>query len=250
MDKIAIVTSSIQVKPGKFTYSLKRSEFNSEERLRQTISTVSSIQASIPGCKVVIVDSSEDYAEYSRIFGYLENVEFVPLKELSGEAYELASTHINKSLCESVLLQAYYTNYKKYIKQFDFVVKVCGRYLLFGVNNDLFTEQNKNKIFYKKPIQFEWNDSWRYHFVDRRNLQNDNKLNQYCTVIYAFGIDNLERFMDINEANSHLLNKNVMMHYDLETLMYYYTRPYVSDVIETDWKVCGWDGTSGRFMYY
>lgn len=250
MNNLVIVTSSIQVKPGKFTYSQTRSKFDSDERFRQTIGTVSAIKASLPKSKVVIVDSSEVYSEYQTTFGYMDNVEFIPLKELSSEAYELSNSHINKSLCESILLQAYYTQYKKYIKQFDFVIKICGRYLFFGLDTSVFNEQNKDKIFFKKPIQFEWSDGWRYDFVDRRHLQNDNKLNQYCTVLYAYGANNLERFMDINEANVHLLNRNNMVHFDLETLMYYYTRPFQSDVIETDWKVSGWGGTSGRFMYY
>jgi hypothetical protein len=41
-----------------------------------------------------------------------------------------------------------------------------------------------------------------------------------------------------------------MAHYDIETLSYYFTRPHEKQIIETDWKVCGWDGTSARFMYY
>jgi hypothetical protein len=60
----------------------------------------------------------------------------------------------------------------------------------------------------------------------------------------------LEKFIDINEAVIHLLNQPTMRHYDIETLMYYLTRPYEDNIMEVNWKVSGWDGTSGRFMYY
>ena len=56
--------------------------------------------------------------------------------------------------------------------------------------------------------------------------------------------------MDINEATIHLLDQPSMNHYDIETLSYYFTRQHESTVVETDWIVSGWDGTSGRYMYY
>jgi hypothetical protein len=105
-------------------------------------------------------------------------------------------------------------------------------------------------MFFKTPLNFEWDKKWNYHFIDRRKEQNNNRLHQYCTVLYAFGTSQLDKMIDINEATVHLLKQNSMAHYDIETLSYYLTRPYEQDIIETDWKVCGWDGTSARFMYY
>jgi len=63
-------------------------------------------------------------------------------------------------------------------------------------------------------------------------------------------VNNPEKFIDINEATIHLLNQTAMSHYDIETLSYYFTRAFEDKIIEVDWKVSGWDGTSGRFMYY
>jgi hypothetical protein len=54
----------------------------------------------------------------------------------------------------------------------------------------------------------------------------------------------------MNDATVHLLQQPLMHHYDIETLSYYFTRAYEDKIIEVDWKVSGWDGTSGRFMYY
>lgn len=250
MNKIFVVGSSIQTRDAPLTYSPVRTVFSSEERFRQTIFTINSIRNSFPESKIVIVDSSSDYFEYISIVRYFPNVDFIPLKELSGAAFEIVNTHPNKSLCESLLLNTYYTQYKKELKQYDYIIKGCGRYFYWGFNDSLFTAENTDKIFFKKPLNFEWNDAWNYSLVDRRSYQNNNRLHQYCTVLYAFGSQHLEKFIDINNAAVHLLQQQKMAHYDIETLSYYFTRPYENQVIETDWKVCGWDGTSGRFMYY
>jgi hypothetical protein len=38
-------------------------------------------------------------------------------------------------------------------------------------------------------------------------------------------------------------------HYDVETLIHFYTRPYEKDIIEVDWKIYGWKGASGEFYW-
>lgn len=250
MNKLFVVGSSIQTRNAPLTYSKVRTVFSNEERFRQTIFTVNSIKAAFPRAKIVIVDSSEDYKEYQDTFRFFSNTEFIPLKELDASAFEIVNTHPNKSLCESLLLNTFYRRFKKEIKEYDYVIKACGRYFYFDFDDSLFNVENLHKIFFKYPLNFEWNDAWNYSFIDRRAEQNNNKIHQYCTVLYAFGASQLDKMIDINEAVIHLLNKTPMRHYDIETLSYYLTRPYEKDIIETDWRVCGWDGTSARFMYY
>lgn len=253
MNKLFIVGSTIQPKETPLTYSQTRSKFSADERFRQTIFTVNSIRAAFPDSKIMIIDSSEDYYEYFGIFNTTLsqlNAEFVPLKQISEEAFYTVNNHPNKSLCESLLLNSFYKKYKTQIKTYDFVIKATGRYFYYNFDSKLFTEENKDKIFFKKPLNFPWNDDWQYQFIDRRKEQNNDRLHQYCTVLYAFGSSQLDRFIDINDAAINLLNNPRMSHYDIETLSYYLTRPFEHQVIETDWKVSGWDGTSGRFMYY
>jgi hypothetical protein len=248
--KLFIVGSSIQTRSNRLTYSKVRTIFSREERLRQTIFTINSITNAFPDSKIVLVDSSDDTKDIEISFKYFKNVEFIALKELSGEAHEIVNTHKNKSLCESLLLNTYYTQYKKYIKEFDFVVKACGRYFYFDMLDSFFTEENKDKIFFKKPLKFKWNDTWNYQYIDARETQKDDFIRQYCTVLYGFGSSHLHKFIDMNEAIVHLISYPQMSHFDVETLSYYMTRPFQSQIIETDWRVCGWDGTSGKFMFY
>jgi hypothetical protein len=250
MRKLFVVSSSIAPKPGTFTYSPTRSVFEAEERFRQTIFTINSIQAAFPNDKIVVVDSSEDCADYIVTLRHLKNVDYLPVKEYAPEIFNLVNHHQNKSLCECALLNSYYKTFKNEIKNYDYVIKATGRYFYFNFNDALFTPENKDKIFFKRPLNFEWNDNWRYQFVDYRAQQNNNRLHQYCTVLYGFGIHQFDKFIDMNDAVINLLDNEKMAHYDIETLSYYFTRPFEKDIIETDWIVSGWDGTSARFMYY
>jgi hypothetical protein len=223
--------------------------FTPEERLRQTIFTINSIQNAFPNSQIILLDSSDNFEIFTDSLKHIPNLELVSVKQIDSDAANIINSHPNKSLCESLMLNTYYINFKKYIKKFDFTIKTCGRYFYFNFK-DYFTEENKDKIFFKKPLYFEWNDSWNYHSIDRRHIEKHNLLKQYCTVLYGFGNSNLEKFIDINEAVIHLIKQPTMSHYDIETLSYYLTRPFEKQIIEVDWKVSGWDGTSGRFMYY
>jgi hypothetical protein len=248
--KLFLVGSSIETRPGKFTYSNTRSLFSNEERLRQTFSTINSIHCSFPDSKIVLLDSSDNYLKYKQILTIVSNLEYIPLKELSQEAFELSNTHEHKSICEAVMVNAYYRTFKKELLEYDYIIKACGRYIYFNFNDKYFTEKNKDKIFYKKPCKFEWQDFWNYELIDRREIQKDNKLNQYCPILYAFGSMHLDKFIDMNEALIHLLSIPKMKIFDIEVLSYYMTRPFENNIIETDWIVSGWDGVNGNLWYY
>jgi len=250
MNKLVVVGSSIQPRDGKFTYSKTRSIFDKEERFRQTFFTINSIKNTLPDATIKIVDSSDDYREYMGFFSFFKNVEFIPLKEISYTVFEKVNTHLNKSYCESLLLNTFYKHFKKEIQSHDFVIKATGRYFYDNFNDALFIEENKDKIFFKKPLQFKWNDAWNYWMIDERTIQEDDMLRQYCTVLYGFGSSQLDKMIDINEASMSFIDSEEMYQYDIETLSYYLTRPFKDQLIETDWLVSGWDGASGKFMYY
>lgn len=250
MNKLVVVGSSIEPREGAFSYSNTRSSFDTEERYRQTVFTINSLRNCLPDARIIIVDSSEDYMKYYTHLAFIKNVEYVPLKEISYTAFEAVNTHKNKSYCESLLLNTFYKAYKKEIENYDYIIKATGRYFYYDFNESLFTQENVDKIFFKKPLQFKWNDSWNYWMVDRREIQKDDMLRQYCTVLYGFGKQYLNTMIDINDAVMNFIDSQEMANYDIETLAYYLTRPYEQNIIETDWIVSGWDGVSGRYMYY
>jgi hypothetical protein len=250
MNNLVIIGSSIQPKDGIFTYSNTRSSFSAEERFRQTFFTINSIKNCLPDSRIIIVDTSDNYMGYLPNLAFMKDVDYVPIKDISYSAFELVNTHQNKSYCESLLLNTFYKSFKKEIQNYDYIIKATGRYFYFDFNDSLFDESNLNKFFFKKSMKFKWNPAWNYSMIDRRAIQQDDMLRQYCTVLYAFGKSNLDAMIDINEATIKFLESKEMVHYDIETLSYYLTRPYEDRMIETDWKVAGWDGVSGQFMYY
>lgn len=248
MNKAIVVASSIQAREGRFTYSNTRSFFNSEERYRQTFASIISLVNCVPDAKIFLVDSSDNFSQQIVNFSIVPNVEFVSIKNIAPDVCEIINTHHNKSYCESLLLNTFYRNFRRELQNYDYVIKATGRYMYRNFDSRYFNEDNLNKWFFKKHLKFEWDDKWNYHYVDNRPAQNDNKLRQYCTVLYGFGSHNLNKMIDINEATMHCIKYNHC--WDIETLSYYLTRTFEKDVIETDWIVTGWDGVSGRFMYY
>ena len=129
--------------------------------------------------------------------------------------------------------------------------KMSGRYLLdrhFDIS--LFNEENKNKIFYKKPLEWEWSDTWGYSMVDIRKETGDNKLRQYSSVIVGWSKPYFEKYTNMFTTVAAMLSQPTMYHYDVETLSYYFSRPYAEDIIETNWVVYGWLGINGQFVRY
>lgn len=249
MNKIVIVGSTIQAREGKFTYSKTRTIFDANERFRQTIATVNSLTNALPDAKIYVVDSSDQFEPYVFPFSMIgPSVTFVPVKELDSDACEIINSHTNKSYCESLILNTFYNKFRAELENADYVIKATGRYMYFDLNDKIFNESNTDKIFFKPPLKFNWSDNWDYHLIDRRKQQNDNKIYQYCTVLYGFGAQHLQKMIDINDAAMHCISQK--WNFDIETLSYYFTRFWEANIIETNWKVCGWDGTSGRLMFY
>jgi len=253
MKKAFIVTSSIEVDNNyPLSYSHTRSYFSTDERLRQTVMTVSSIDTVSPtDTQIYIVDTSENYHLYENFFSWQPNVKYVSIKKEFPEIHESITTHRNKSFCETLLMSTFIRAYQAELKQFDYFFKVSGRYFLNrSFNDSLLNEHNTNRLFFKHPLRWPWDDNWGYGIVDRRAEQGDNELRQYCTVFYGWGSGYHNRMLDLLTAVPYMLDSERMRTLDIETLTYHLTRPWSNDVIETDWQITGWLGAGGQFMRY
>lgn len=253
MKKAFIVTSIIDVNPNiPLTYSKIRSCFSSEERFRQTLYTINCLNLiSDTDTVIYLLDASENWQHYSQFFSYQSNLKYISVKKEFPEIYNDVTTHQNKSHCECQMLSTFVRAYKDELSQYDYTFKLSGRYF-FDRSFDLSVcnEENLGKIFYKRPLSFEWNDGWGYEMVDLRKDQGDNCLRQYCSVLYGWGREYNSKMYDIFTGVSTMLTRSQMQHYDIETLGYYMTRPFEKDIIETDWTVYGWHGCSGTFIRY
>ena len=253
MKKLFIVTSAINVNNEyPLSYSETRSLFSAEQRLQQTIGTINSIVLSTKqeDTDIWLVDASDNYQDYLQYFSAYPNVHFVAVKEHFPEIHQQTLTHPNKSLCESLILSNVLLRYYKNIAFYDYVFKLSGRYFV-DFTFDLTTLENTpDKIFVKHPMIHEWQDSWIHDLVDLREQQGNNLLYQYSAVLFAWGRKYQLYFRDHFTAVAAMFDRPSMSHYSLETLNYYFTRPYADDIIETDWCVTGWDGTNGNFLRY
>jgi hypothetical protein len=150
-----------------------------------------------------------------------------------------------------IMQLSFLEKYKEKLSEYDYIFKISGRYFFdSSVNFNSCTPKNINKLLFKYPMEFEWSDNWGYSMVDRRQIQNNNKLRQYSSVIYGWGKENHSLMLDIFRAVAEITNNPKTMHYDIETLLYYFTRQYEDKIIEHDWRVYGFIGVNGKFLRY
>jgi hypothetical protein len=253
MKKAYIITSAIDIDNSyPLTYSPVRSFFTAEDRLSHTIMTIASLDMhSDDETTLYLLDMSRDWEKYQNIFLYQKNLKFVSIRDKFPEIYRTITTHPNKSYCECLLLSTFMQLYRTELDQYDFLIKMSGRYFLdSSFDTSIFNVYNKDKIFYKKPREYNWQDAWEYNMVDRRVEQSNNCLRQYCSVAFGWGRSHSPKFLDIFTGIAAMLSQPSHAHYDIETLGYYFTRPFSDNIIETDWIVYGWQGTNGQFMRY
>lgn len=253
MKKAYIITSAIELNNiHPLTYNPKRTCFSTADRLQHTIMTITSMDLlSDNETTLYLLDMSDNWQEYYHLFSYQKNLKFISVKEHLPEIYNTVTTHANKSHCETLLLSTFMRVFREELAQYDYTFKITGRYFLDSTfDTSIFNEHNTDKIFYKKPLKFQWNDSWNYDQVDLRKEQKDNTLRQYCSVAFGWGKQHQDHFLDLFTGIAAMLSQPHMVHMDIETFGYYFTRPFADSIIETDWIVYGWDGCNGKFMRY
>ena len=141
-----IITSCIEVKnEHPLTYSKVRSYFSNEERFRQTITTVASLDALTKNDSTIyLVDTSEHCEPYRNNFWYQPNLKFISIKEEFPEIFDIVTSHPNKSYCECLILHTVMTKYKEEFLAYDYVLKISGRYFSdSSFDKDIFKQYNK-----------------------------------------------------------------------------------------------------------
>ncbi len=248
-----MVTSVIDIDNSyPLTYSKTRSYFSNEERLRQTISTVCMLDHICDDeTTIFLVDASERSDFYKSVFSYQKNLVYVDVRKEFPDLYQIIRTHKHKSFCEMLLQLSFLEKYKKELSEYDYIFKISGRYFFdSSVNFNSCTEENIDKFLFKFPMSFDWDDNWGYSMVDRREIQKDNKLRQYSSVIYGWGKLQHDAMIDIFRVVAEMTNNEKTLHYDIETLLYYFTRQFEGKIIEHDWRVYGFIGVNGKFLRY
>lgn len=254
MKKCFYVSSCIEVdETAPLTYAPKRSVFSTGERYRQTLVTVNTLKCLEPNATVYVLDSSVNWQGYKSLFELLfRDCHYVPMKELCHpNDYVTIRSHPNKSLGESITLRDFLYAYEEPLRQYDYLFKMSGRYVLNdGYDSSLFDETRRNQIFFKTPLVYEWQDKWSGMKTDVRQEEGHNHFKQYCSVFYGYGREHLETFKSLYAGMVGILRHPSMLGYDVETLLYYLLKEYQPVTTTLPVRVMGWEGPSGDLMRY
>jgi len=252
MKKAVIITSIIEVdKSHDLTYSTFRSFFSDDQRFNQTIETCVSLQSCFDNQTVFyIVDASDNYEQYQDSFDFVSNLKFISVKKHLPHVLHLVRTHPNKSTCECTLMYAFFEKFKEELSQYDYFFKISGRYQVIPEHFDIkyFDTKNQFNFFFKHPHRWDWEPHWGYQMVDLRTQQGDNSLYQYSTIFYAWSFSVHDLVIGLLKEIAYLCS--IYTHYDVETLLYFLTRPYSDNITHMPWLITGRSGIDSLLTFY
>jgi len=254
MKRLHIIGSSIQLSHNEKEFNKVtkvRSGFSTKERFEQTLYTIFSIWSTFPNDDIWIIDSSlEDIDHLFKEFQFVTSkVKRFYLKDIDLPIAITVNTHDNKSYCESLMLKTFLKAYEKEIQQYDFIIKISGRYFIdntFELDN--LTLENKNKLFIKNTTVFE-NDNklgWSWNNL-RFKDQPKWRLYSVPTVLYAFGSS---AFNDIIKLLNAVMGETQNTHIDGEYLWKYLINDINIPIIEVPWQINGWCGVNKHVVKY
>lgn len=246
MSKICfIVTSSIEV-DNNYPLDLwdpsgrRRSDFDSEERYRQLIYTLCNLRLIDKTATYYVAETSLDYEKYYWIESLFtgvgqEKTKVVlwPLSKYNQEAAQIANTNNNKSYCEGILLYNFVKENRDELSQYDFIIKVSGRYVYEIDLNEL--KEDKFMFRYKRPY-----------------LRNGEETFLYPSTIYALDTKFLDRYIELLNRSCEILGEHdaTYITHSMETILYDCTKDFESDLIDVNWLTRGFAGISKSYLWF
>lgn len=252
MKKAFFITSIIDLDNlNPLTYSKTRTVFGPLERFHQTVYSLTSIDLLDKDADIFLIDASDNYSLYRSYLSFQKRLKFISVKEEFPECLETIRNYPNKSHGEAILITKFLEKYRTSLQNYDYLLKLCGRYYFdSSVDNRIFTESNRNRIFFKHPLKFEWQTNWNYQDVDLRHITGDNYIRQYCSVLYGWGIEQFDNMLDLHQKIMIKTGDPNKIQYDMESLLYFFSRELAKDITETDWTVLGCNAVGGNLMRY
>jgi len=247
MKKCFIVTSAIGIEnnaPLLTSRPVRRTAFSQEERFRQTQYSINSINAVAPGSQIYLFDISKNHEMYKKDLAYKANVEYISCEELAPGVAEMCRTNPTKGLCEASSMIVFLKNYLDKVKQFDYMVKLSGRYFYVDFSLDYFNEQNRANYLFKQLRIFPWNDAWGYP----KEMAVNNQMWWTPTQTYAVGHDLYDHFYAGLQQFPpfYFEGGDKVAFIDYEALMFHLIvkhRPF----IQTSWICGGWGSSEGDY---
>lgn len=252
--KIAfLITSTIEVEDNNnyFIYQphLKRSFWTTQQRFDQTVNTINQIKKVVPNADVFLIDSSKNYLTYRDFFEKsFTDLRFVSVENIDFNSAKICQTSKVKGLCESLLLKSFVNNYKQ-LEDYDFVIKITGRYLLSdNFNTEILNENTLNKFIFTKFIS--WVDIENHRNKGYENYMVNNKFPYILTCLYGLGKYQLDKYKNTLDKVISEYQKGHIDDVALETVFYHYLNINTDDYILSDWDLTCFCGVTGQTIYY
>lgn len=251
MTKICFfISSAIDIDnehPLQYASQVHRTAYSAGERLRQTVTTVNSIKTLCPEAKIFVFDISKDYQQYRDTLQKIPNcdLEYIACEEISPDAAELCRTHISKGLCESMSSLVFMNHVKDKIKDYDYLVKISGRYQVLSFDQSMLTDQNKHKYFFKITNELNWEKDWAYP----AELNVNGKLLYCSTHMYGVGSNNFDLFKQqlTNIVQTYLRYDGVFTGIDYECIFANHVMQHV-EYMHIPWSSAGWTSVQGEYF--
>ena len=260
---IFLVGSLLQPKNGKFrsVFGVKvqhRSFQTSHERAQQTILGLNSIYCKYPNAKVILIEASLDITDEEinnachpgGQYNYLKekNIEIIKMTDVNRDICEKINTHENKSYCEALLFDTFLNNFEDKVKDYNYIVKLSGRYSLTdNCNfNDLI---GIDKIYFKQKSFWNHLDKNHTWTPEEIRLSNQEPWEMYWTPCFLF-IFGKERLNEFKEFFKFILKVTDKTNVSTEDAIYYWTQEKeIHNVEILDWKALAYTGTDGRLWH-
>jgi hypothetical protein len=98
-----------------------------------------------------------------------DNFRYISIQELDPETNEICRTHPAKGYCEALCTEVFLKNYIDELREYDYIVKISGRYFYTSFDATMLNEQNKNSFLNKYIRVWDWQPHWNYPEELNRN---------------------------------------------------------------------------------
>jgi hypothetical protein len=238
-------------------YTLKekqiRSILSTDERLQDTIKTIECINRNDPHATIFLIEGSKTF--FNVLLEKFQNLNYFHLEKVNPITANLVRTHQSKSFGECIMLLEFLKTHKSIIfNDYDYLIKLAGRYYFINDYLKDLTTENTNKILMKKSVY--WNKS-DLSYIPEYFLPNDmyvnDRLGGYYTVAYGIGKYQLNSYETMLFACAGMTDQHSKYFFvDVEYLIYkiFFDLKFSDRIVDTDWVIEGRGGQNGKYFIY
>jgi len=238
-------------------HAATRSYFDNQQRLSQTQHTIDNIRKIDPDGVIYLIDCSQrEFQQFIDLEQQDNKFHYIQIDKLNPQLAATVRSHRSKSHGECLLFLEFFRHYKKDLRNFDYLVKLSGRYSInqYQYSQEFLQDQQRDCIYFIGPYTWDrssWQHVSNYHpddFVDKND-----QVKSVLTSLYVAGINLLDKLEICLSAATALTDVNGKMHFiDIEYVLYYVLRQLdlVDRIKLLPWRVEGYSGVTGEYQSF